>query len=472
MDPLNSRLLSFIKKPVFWLFIIFLLSLPFINPWVRGDGVGYYAYVRSFFMDGDLDFRNEYSHGNRTFLDGTFSGMPPPTKTGHVPNQWSVGPAVLWTPFFLIGHSIAFLLNKLGWNVAVDGYSKPYLYAISIGTAIYGFIGLLLIFNIIRNYYRSSIAFVATVTIWLASSIPVYMYFNPSWSHSHALFAVSLFVWLWWKTRNERSLLQWGLLGLAAGLMAMIRLVDIVFIAIVLLPFVLTIWENRKTLTDVQNIKLISGFIIFIFCTFLAMTPYFIAKKIIYGSFLKSGYGLEFQFLSPVLLSVLFSSRHGLFSWTPVLLLGTIGMLWFYRKDKELAILLAIPFVLKLYIVSCWPVWWGSSSFGNRFFISCTPFFAIGFAALLNQVSQKISLKWISAVALLLILWNGLFIFQFGAGLIPRHDPISWRLMISNQFTVVPQKLVNHLSVYFSNRSKYQDKLEHSEFRLREQKSQ
>ena len=34
-------------RQVVWLTALFLMSLPFVNPWVRGDGVGYYAYARS-----------------------------------------------------------------------------------------------------------------------------------------------------------------------------------------------------------------------------------------------------------------------------------------------------------------------------------------------------------------------------------------------------------------------------------------
>jgi hypothetical protein len=30
-----------------FLVLLFLLTLPLMNPWVRGDGVGYYAYARA-----------------------------------------------------------------------------------------------------------------------------------------------------------------------------------------------------------------------------------------------------------------------------------------------------------------------------------------------------------------------------------------------------------------------------------------
>jgi cell shape-determining protein MreD len=45
------------------------------------------------------------------------------------------------------------------------------------------------------------------------------MYFNPSWSHAHSAFAVTLFLWYWDRTRPERTYAQWALLGLCAGLM-------------------------------------------------------------------------------------------------------------------------------------------------------------------------------------------------------------------------------------------------------------
>ena len=50
------------------LFFLFLLTLPFANPWVRGDGVGYYAYLRSALIDHDLRFENDYLGANQSFV--------------------------------------------------------------------------------------------------------------------------------------------------------------------------------------------------------------------------------------------------------------------------------------------------------------------------------------------------------------------------------------------------------------------
>ncbi len=47
--------------------LIFLVTLPLANPWVRGDGVGYYAYVRSLLIEKSLNFEKDWQHGNDSF---------------------------------------------------------------------------------------------------------------------------------------------------------------------------------------------------------------------------------------------------------------------------------------------------------------------------------------------------------------------------------------------------------------------
>src|ERR1700729_4586406 len=88
-------------RPVPVLIVIFVLSLPIVNPWVRGDGVGYYAYGRALLIEGNLDFQHDWQHANDTFrLDRVSAdGKVNPneyTKTGHLRNLWTVGPSILW----------------------------------------------------------------------------------------------------------------------------------------------------------------------------------------------------------------------------------------------------------------------------------------------------------------------------------------------------------------------------------------
>ena len=49
--------------------VIFVLTLPLLNPWVRGDGVGYYAYARAPLIEHDLDFTHDYQFANESFRE-------------------------------------------------------------------------------------------------------------------------------------------------------------------------------------------------------------------------------------------------------------------------------------------------------------------------------------------------------------------------------------------------------------------
>ena len=95
------------------LFFTFLLLTPLgiFNDWISpdthkgyyavttidgGDDTGYYAFLRSIFFDGDLDFFNElnYAHSEKF--------MP----TGYVFNNWQMGQALMFLPFFIVNFCI------------------------------------------------------------------------------------------------------------------------------------------------------------------------------------------------------------------------------------------------------------------------------------------------------------------------------------------------------------------------------
>ncbi|MGB7284219.1 MAG: hypothetical protein WBE13_18285, partial [Candidatus Acidiferrum sp.] len=206
------------------LLVLFLLSLPILNPWVRGDGVGYYAFVRAPLIQHNLDFTRDYQEANTSFRENRLdeNGQPVAkfrTPTGHLDNHFTVGPAILWAPFLLVTHAAVLLAREFGSSIPADGFSRPYRIAMALATAFYAFLGLLISFRLARKYVEERWALLATLAIWWASSLPLYMYFNPSWSHAHSAFVVALFLWYWHETRGSRTLWQWIVLGAIAGLM-------------------------------------------------------------------------------------------------------------------------------------------------------------------------------------------------------------------------------------------------------------
>src|SRR5690606_7901633 len=149
----------------------FVVSLVLVNPYLRGDGNGYYAWLRSPLIDGDVDFGNEYLHADplfrSAFVDET--GAPTPamrTPTGKVENQWSIGPALLWAPAFGVAH----LAARAGVAPA-DGLSPPYLWLTAMSTAIYGFIAVLLGIDLSRRFGFQGTSVLAGAAVLFASSL-------------------------------------------------------------------------------------------------------------------------------------------------------------------------------------------------------------------------------------------------------------------------------------------------------------
>jgi hypothetical protein len=448
------------------LLVLFLLSLTLLNPWVRGDGVGYYAFARAPLIDHSLDFEHDYAAANTSFREAHLDehGQPKQifrTRTGHLDNHFTVGPAMLWTPFLLLAHCGVLLARAFGSQVAADGFSAPYRVVMAFGTAFWGFLGLLMAFRLARQYAGDLWAFLATVAIWWASSLPVYMYFNPSWSHAHSAFAVSLFVFYWHRTRQQRSLRQWLVLALIAGLMLNVYYANAMLLMVLVIEALrdYAVGFRRGSVPGLSVARLIARHVLFVAVTLLCLVPTFVTRQIVYGGAFETGYGSvrNWAWRSPHFLAVLFSSEHGLFSWTPLLLLATAGLIIFrWREPRVGTPLLAAALAFYVFI-ACYPDWAGISSFGNRFFVSLTPLFVLGLSVLLARTAtlfrtQRAAAATSSIVLAAFMLWNAAFMFQWGAHLIPPRGPISWTQMIRNQFQVVPRHLATHLGNYLFHR--------------------
>jgi hypothetical protein len=190
-----------------------------------------------------------------------------------------------------------------------------------------------------------------------------------------------------------------------------------------------------------------------------AMLPTFITRQIVYGSPFQSGYPAISTWLwtSPVLLKILFSSDHGMLSWTPILAISILGIAFLWKRDRLLSGSLCAIVLAYYYLIASYVNWDGISSFGNRFFVSLTLVFVIGLATFLGKLSEWLGSNaraWAAAAVLvgLSILWNVGFMFQWGTHLVPARGPISWEVMARNQFTAVPKDVAEDLEIYVFRR--------------------
>jgi hypothetical protein len=466
---LSFRAIPFAER---LLLLLFALSLPLMNPWVRGDGVGYYAFARALLIQHNLDFAPDYQHANTSFRDGRLDEYGQPrsefrTSTGRLENHFTIGPAILWSPFLLVAHGCVLVARVFGSSVTADGFSAPYRFAMAFGTLLYGFLGLLIAFRLSKKYVEERWALLATLAVWWGSSLAIYMYFNPSWSHAHSAFVVALFVWYWLKTREHRTTLQWILLGAIAGLMLNIYYANAMLLILVAVEALLFLRDAIQSGRSAEIPGLLSRYALFTIALLICLLPTLISKKIVYGSPFESGY-IPIQlwyWKSPFFLQVLFSANHGLFSWTPLLFFSAIGIFLFWRKVPRVGGAVLCTVIAFYYFIASYPDWAGISSFGNRFFVSLTVFFVLGLAFWLQRCANlfrtpKVATASVSVVLACFVFWNLGLMFQWGSHLIPARGAVSWGAVAYNQVFVVPGQISGQLHDYFFRRKEMMRQIE------------
>jgi len=427
-----------LQKPVllFFAFGVFLTLLLFAKICITGfviggDGLGYYAYLRSMLVDGDLQFANEFLEYNQFG-----QGVPNPyqrTATDHVPNRLFIGPALLWVPFFLVAHALTILAEHFGFPLEPDGYSVLYQFFVGLGSIIYGLLGLVFIYKIIIRFFHRNVALLSTGLIALGTNVFYYLTIEPTMSHSMSMFTVSLFAFIWVRDIGNRQKKAVVLLGLTAGLMILIRPQNALFLVLIVIEWLGVLKTESGFVSNFRKQIIEVG--LFGIALLLALLPQFVVWKIIYGHFLVYSYGgAIFNFANPHLLDSLFSAKHGLISWTPALLLALVGVFLFLWKHSKIGVALIIAFILQWYLNASCNFSFGNT-FGGRTYINCSFIFAIGLAMFLTMTK-----KWVVPTRFLLaalIAWNLLFVAQYALGMLPHEEAVDFKLVWHNKFNVL-----------------------------------
>ena len=292
-----------------------MLTLPFVNPYIRGDGNGYYAYVRSVVIDGDLRFENEYRRGDPAFVasvigpDGRVSANLI-AGNGYVRNQWAVGPSILWTPSFLLGHGFAWSLNAVGWPVPADGYSPPIVGSVPSPLRAYAFVGLALAWATAKQFVSPGIATAATMGIWSASPMPGTCTSFPFTSTRCPAFAVALLSGTGSELRQPhgRPVGSVGSVGWARG-RGLLPQCGVPPGTGAELTREMLQRRERGAGSRVRSWREGSSWT----RRGDGVAPALIIKWIIHGSPLRTGYEDHFFWASPRLWHVAFASEHGMF---------------------------------------------------------------------------------------------------------------------------------------------------------------
>lgn len=427
---------SRVRRDSILLGLVFLISLPAVTTRVySSDEIQYFAYLRSLWFDRDLSFENEYQyfydHGiaqsqgfHETFLERR-------TEAGRRVNFGTIGCAMLWSPFYAIGD----LAARAG-GAPTDGFSRPYIAAVAYGSAIYGFLAIVV--SVACAEALGLRATGAALAIWLGTPILFYMYVAPPFSHACSAFAVALFVWTWLRVRRSWSVGGAIALGAAGALMAMVREQDVFFLAG---PAVDLVWELRGPRVWQRLAAAISGTAAFA----VAFLPQAISYLRLNGHLGPSRLVTrKMSWHAPHALQVLFSPEHGFFVWTPLALIAIAGLIglavlppkggsYGFRSvpglesvpvasgfSRKLAVCMLLMIALQVYVGGSVESWTVAGAFGQRRFVALTSLLIIGLAAWFTRLPGPRK-SIVAIAAALAVYWNLALIAEFATGLMDRQ---------------------------------------------------
>ena len=404
------------RRELVVLCLAFLVSLPAVTTRLyASDEIEHFAWLRSIAFDRDVNFENEYqyffdadvarSEGfHETFLERF-------NETGQRINYAPIGAAVVWAPFYAVGHVVA-----LATGAPANGFSQPYISAISYGSAFYGFAAVVLSALIARRLVGHGL--LASIVILIGTPLVFYAYVAPGFGHAASAFCVSLFVWVWLRARDRWTVRDGILLGLAGGLMTLVREQDVLLVIGPGLDFLMHAYSAmRSSEAGALRRSLTTAFAGTI--AFLAgVTPQLLAYKALNGHFGPTTTAAnKLSWSSPHGLSVLFNSEHGLIAWTPLVLLALAGLVALARSRNEasrVAILALLMVAAQAYTSGIVESWTVEGSFGQRRFIALTPLLAVGLAALLTAPRAPLARRLLVFATALCVWWNVGLMVQFG----------------------------------------------------------
>ncbi len=378
----------------------------------KGDSTEYYCYLPAYFIYHDLSFAFK-PEINQKYKDHQIWLVP--TPNGGQISKTTMGTAILYMPFFFVGHLFAIMTKQ-----AADGYSESYELFVSLGGLFYGLMGLFLLRKILLRFFNDTITAFTIFIIALGTNFFYYSVLLPTRVHVYLFFLFSLFVLAFLNWEKKRTLLNASFIGIIGGLITLMRPTDILLF--LLLPFYNV--YNYETFIDRIKILLKNYFhlIVMAILFFTTFIPQLIYWKHITGQWFFDCYSKEerFFFLNPHIIDGLFSYRKGWLLYTPMMTFSLIGIYFMYKNFKDFFMPIFIFTILNIYIAFSWWCWWYGGSFGLRSMIQSYILLAIPLACFIAAIKEKYKLvfKAFCTIAVLFICLNLFQSYQYKKGII------------------------------------------------------
>lgn len=395
------------------------------------DMAGYHLYMPATFIYHDLGELKFYSHIDSIYhLSSGFDhyAQYKNKETGYSLNKYPCGVAVFQLPAGLIAMGYTYFSK----SEPMDGYSPPFQLAVSLSTVLFSILGLVVLRKFLLRYLKDFSTAVALIVITIGTNLYHYSAVDQGLGHVYLffLYAVILNVTDAWYKQADNKLSIF--LGLALGMAIITRPTDIF---IVFIPMLWRIHEFKQTIIYLKK---------HLFKIFLALLFFFVPVmlqisywKYITGHWVYFSYEEEyFDFLHPHIIDGLFSYRKGWFVYSPLAMLGFIGMFFMFIKNNARFYLtpVLVYYCISIFVIFSWSMWYYGGGFGCRVMIQSLALLALPIGILTESIIQGRRKIIITCYFIVVLSGIGLSLFQsaqYARGIIhwdSMNDAYYWRI--------------------------------------------
>ena len=359
---------------------------------ISWDTAGYYYYLPAIFIYKDVKkvgFKDKITEKYKP--SGSFYQAFLHEPSGNYVMKYSIGQAVMMTPFFLAGHAYASVSD----TYPADGFSKPYQRAIHWGSLFIAFIGLWFYRKNLLEYFDETATSFTLLFLTIGTNYLNYTAFDGAMTHNWLFTVYALLIWMSIQWHKNPTWKKSAAIGVLIGLAALTRPTDI--IALIIPIF----WAMNLTATAIKN-RFSFLFKNWKHLAFAATITAAIGSiQIIYWLYVTGEpivYSYQHQYFEwdiPHLKDVLISYRSGWLTYSPIMVFAIIGLFNLAWQKMELFFAVLLFSLLNYYIVSSWSIWWYGGSLGMRALIQSYPIWAFPFAAFISWMLKKNWRNWV-----------------------------------------------------------------------------
>ncbi|MCU1279857.1 MAG: hypothetical protein JWM53_3403, partial [bacterium] len=319
-----------------------------------GDGWFGFQYLRALVWFHTLDMQKPLPQ----FMP--FFGVSGPGH--HMPNRCPFGPVFVWMPFYLVGCALQGLAELTKLVPAGHGESQFETWVTALGTLGAVLVGWRYTYRLVERHAGRTAARIGSIAAVWATPIAWYAVTQPLYQHGVAFCFVAILVETWDRTLGDPSPRRMLTLGLVGGAGMMMREQEALWL---LLPGVEALWHVVAGDPRHGRARWLMGGVVLTVAALAAFAPQMAVWWYYTGSPLHPAQVEPLRPTTPFIIVSLFSTRGGLFPWTPVAYASVVG-LCFSRGTRPLALALLAVFALEVYVVSSAWVVTGGYSYGAR----------------------------------------------------------------------------------------------------------